>query len=66
MAGNVRQWAKERLKSAVNHLEIAGEYLHEIHDMYNEKYPEMGSNLEGCGVGIFFAIEAISAIEKSL
>ena len=66
MAGNTRQWAKEKLKSACNHLNIAGEYLHEVGEVYEEAHPEVEQVCDVAKSGLLLSIVMIEHLNESL
>lgn len=54
---NTRKQAQEKLKQAISHLEIAGKYMSEISDIYDDAHPEVSSPLFIMLDGIMKVIE---------
>jgi hypothetical protein len=66
MAGNIRQWAKDKLKSAVSHLDTAGQYLQEIITVYQEQHPEISEGCELAQEGIAASMVTINTIDEGI
>jgi hypothetical protein len=66
MPRNEREYAKRKLKQVIGNLDIGGQYLYELAELYRPVHPEIAEQLDLMMQYMAEGITVIDQIEKSI